>query len=314
MINFRFHLVSLIAVFLALGLGILVGSSVVDRAIVDNLEHEINNVKNDSKQAKADLKVRDDNLSKVDDYVKKSAAYAVDQRLIDVPVAIVAERGVDASITKATLTMLQAAGADVPGVLWLTDKWRLDNPADLAKLQDTAHVSGNNATTRADALQVLARRLAEPQTTGRRRTPDIVEPLRKAGFLEFTDGDRSALAKFPRRAARVLVVTGTDSDLSGTDTVVPLVRALLSASAPSVVAEVYDSHDGASPVPERGASVAPIRGDSTLQQDVSTVDDLELAQGQVSVVLALEQLAGGTVGHYGYGQRASDGPLPPHPS
>jgi hypothetical protein len=112
----------------------------------------------------------------------------------------------------------------------------------------------------------------------------------------------------------VLVVTGTNSDLSGIDTVVPLVRGLVAVNAPSVVGEVYDSHDGASPVPERGASVAPIRGDSTLQQDVSTVDDLELAQGQVSVVIALEQLAGGTVGHYGYGRSASDGPLPPHAS
>src|ERR1700730_14628256 len=174
MINFRFHLVSLIAVFLALGLGILVGSSVVDRAIVDNLEREINNVKNDSKQAKADLKVRDDTLSKLDEYVKKSSAYAVDQRLIDVPVAIVAERGVDAGITKATLTMLQAAGADVSGVFWLTGKWRLDNADDLAKLQNAAHVAGNNATARAGALQLLARRLAQPQSTGRRRTPDVV--------------------------------------------------------------------------------------------------------------------------------------------
>ena len=38
MINFRFHLVSLIAVFLALGLGILVGSTVIDQGIVDRLD------------------------------------------------------------------------------------------------------------------------------------------------------------------------------------------------------------------------------------------------------------------------------------
>jgi copper transport outer membrane protein MctB len=314
MISFRFHLVSLIAVFLALGLGILVGSSVVDRVIVDNLQHEINSVKRDSNQAKADLKLRDDNLSKLDDFVKKSALYAIDQRLIDVPVAVVAERGVDASITKATLAMLRAAGADVPGILWLTDKWRLDNPDDLVKLQDTADVTGNNAGARAAALQLLARRLEQPPPTGRRRTPDIIEPLRKAGFLDFTDGDTAALAKFPKRAARVLVVTGTNSRLTGTNTTVAMVTSLIAADAPSVVGEVYDSHDGASPIPQRGASVAPIRGDSALQQDVSTVDDLELAQGQVSAVIALEQLAGGTVGHYGYGQGASDGPLPPHAS
>src|SRR3954468_16118308 len=256
MISFRFHLVSLIAVFLALGLGILVGSSVVDRVIVDNLQHEINTVKAQSSRARDDLKVRDDNISKLDDFVKKSASYAVEQRLIDVPVAIVAERGVDASVTKSTLTMLRAAGADVPGVLWLTDKWRLDTPDDLTKLQDTAGVTGNNAGTRAAVLQLLARRLAQPPASGRRRIPDIIEPLRTAGFVEFTDGDRTALARFPRRAARVLVVTGTNSNVTGANTVVPFVTSLVAANAPSVVGEVYDSHEGASPTPQRGASVA----------------------------------------------------------
>ena len=37
MINFRFHIVSLIAVFLALALGIVMGATVVNRAIVDRL-------------------------------------------------------------------------------------------------------------------------------------------------------------------------------------------------------------------------------------------------------------------------------------
>ena len=50
MINFRFHLVSLIAVFLALGLGILVGSTVVDQVIVDRLDREIRSVSHESNQ------------------------------------------------------------------------------------------------------------------------------------------------------------------------------------------------------------------------------------------------------------------------
>src|SRR3954454_15161459 len=44
MINFRFHIVSLIAVFLALGLGILVGSTVIDQKIVNRLDAEIGRV------------------------------------------------------------------------------------------------------------------------------------------------------------------------------------------------------------------------------------------------------------------------------
>ena len=48
MINFRFHLVSLIAVFLALGLGILVGSTVIDQKIVNRLDTEIDSVRKEN--------------------------------------------------------------------------------------------------------------------------------------------------------------------------------------------------------------------------------------------------------------------------
>ena len=56
MINFRFHLVSLIAVFLALGLGILVGSTVVDQGIVNRLDSEINSVRKENSAREATSK------------------------------------------------------------------------------------------------------------------------------------------------------------------------------------------------------------------------------------------------------------------
>ena len=37
MINLRYHIVSIVAVFLALGIGVLMGSTIVDRAIVSTL-------------------------------------------------------------------------------------------------------------------------------------------------------------------------------------------------------------------------------------------------------------------------------------
>ena len=37
MISFRYHLVTIVAVFLALGLGVLAGTTVLDQALVDRL-------------------------------------------------------------------------------------------------------------------------------------------------------------------------------------------------------------------------------------------------------------------------------------
>jgi hypothetical protein len=46
---------------------------------------------------------------------------------------------------------------------------------------------------------------------------------------------------------------------------------------------------------------------------VSTVDDLELTEGRIAAVLALEIIGNGSAGHYGFGAGASS-PLPQRPS
>jgi hypothetical protein len=307
MINFRFHLVSLIAVFLALGLGILVGSSVVDQVIVDRLERDIANVRSDSKERRAENQQLEGRVNDLEDALDESAPYAVEERLEGVPVAVIAERGVDSDVLKDTKTMLEQAGAVVPGVLWLDDAWRLDDQQQLQALGEALDITGNAASTRSAALQALADRIAEPRgTTAAAGSSDVLTALEEAGFVSVTDGQESALAAFPATPSRALVVTGTDSDLAGTDTLEQLVRALIDAKVPSAVAEAYNGNDEEA---ARGDAVAPVRGDSTLSDVVSTLDDIELTQGRLATVLTLEQLADGTVGHYGYGRGAS-APVP----
>ncbi|HEV7526104.1 MAG TPA: copper transporter [Acidimicrobiia bacterium] len=313
MINFRFHLVSLIAVFLAMGLGILVGSTVVDQVIVDRLDREISSVSHESNQLKSENSKLQDQVAKLNDFVRRSSAYSAQSRLTAVPIVILAEKGIAGSAVSAVLASVRAAGADVPGVLWLNDKWRLDSPKDLAALQTATRVTGNVAASRLAALRVLAGRLAAPDTTRTRRRRDVVEPLRSAGFLDFTDGKRADLAAFPSRAARLLVLTGTDSHLSGTDTMVDLVQSALAVQAPTVVGEVYDDKGGISTASKRGSALEPVRGAPPLAKLVTTFDDAELPQGPLTAVIALDQIAGGTIGHYGYGQGASE-PIPPLPS
>ena len=214
--------------------------------------------------------------------------------------------------------MLRSAGADVPGVLWLDDSWRLDVAEGARPRCRTAaeRRRGNNATARLAALRSCSRsRLAEPAPRARpRRQADVLERAASTrGFLDVHRRRRRTTSRrFPTRAARVLVLTGTTASLAGSDTLVDLVHALRRRpNVPTVVAEVYDEHDPRRPCPQRGAVArAGARRRRRSSKDVSTVDDVELVQGRVAAVLALEQIAGGTVGHYGYGQGAQ-APLPP---
>src|ERR1700690_2539537 len=125
MINFRFHLVSLIAVFLALGLGILVGSTVIDQGIVNRLDSEINGVRKENSAREATSRPLSQQNSQLQQFIEKPAPSVGDGRLDQRSVAIIAERGVDSGVVKQTEQALQAAGAEVPAVLWLDDSWVL---------------------------------------------------------------------------------------------------------------------------------------------------------------------------------------------
>jgi hypothetical protein len=310
MINFRFHLVSLIAVFLALGLGILVGSSVVDRVIVNRLDDEIKSVRHESSERNRENKQLSDRNSELNKTLNASWAFAIDRRLTAVPLAIVVDKGVNDAQVKALFDMARRAGAQVPGILWLEDKWRLDTPAELTELQDAASVTGNAAAARSEALAALAARLTTPPR-GRRPTSDVLTELQKARFLTLQQGDAKTLAAFPARAGRVLVITGTDSHLTVSATMVSFVRALADDDVPVVVTEVFNGQSKAAR--PRGSPLAPVRGDSSLSKLVSTVDDGESTQGGVAAMIALEQAAQHTVGHYGHGSGAT-APLPAHAS
>ncbi len=331
MINFRFHLVSLVAVFLAMGLGIIVGSTVIDQKIVDRLDSEINRVSKDNDARRAESKLLAKQNSQQQDFVGLTAPYVVDGRLDGQSVAIVAERGIDGGVVKKTETLLRGAGADVPAVLWLDDSWLLDTDQRIADLESAIGVHGDQAATRTRALALLARRLAQAPppvsststTTARsgatKTTPttpartDVLAALDDAGFLSVTDGDAAELAVFPNRVAHVLVITGDKSHFLGSGMTSAFVRAITRAHVPAVVAAVYDEGSDPKKAPERGATLASVLDDRVLSRSVSTIDDLELEQGRVAATLALEIVANGAIGHYGYGPDAS-APLPMHPS
>lgn len=306
MVNFRFHLVSLIAVFLAIGLGILVGSTVVDQAIVDRLDREIEEAKNENGDLRDQIDELQADLRRTDDYIAQSARYAVDGRLEGVPVAVLAEAGIDGDDVEATVEMLRDAGAE-PAVIRLEERWRLEDPDDVAALREAVDGSGPPDRVREAAFDAVAARLVEAPTPPAEGDP-VTDPLVRladAGFVE-VDGDLD-LGTFPPRPARAVVVTGTDSDLLDVDGPLSaaLARSLVAADVPTVAGEVYVASDEPD-APARGATLAGVRGDGDLSSAVSTVDDLDAVPGRVATVIALEDLVTGRVGHYGYGEGADE--------
>lgn len=305
MINFRFHLVSLMAVFLALAVGVMMGSTVIDRAIVDGLEARIETVRaraDNTRKENDGLKGR---LDALDAYVEQSLPLLVGDRLNGVPVAVVAVRGVDEDPVRQTVELLRSGGALLPGVVWLEPAFALPDVSAEVKLGE---VLGDPVQKGADlqraAIEALGRRLvAGPSPDPAAAAADVLVGLSTARFLSFDSlGADLDPALYPPPGARVIVVDGPQGKLPTETVSLPLVRALSVVGGFVALAEVFADIDAG---PSRGLVTSGVRDDQSVATRVATVDDLEETRGRAALALALDELGRGVAGHYGEGPGAS---------
>jgi hypothetical protein len=165
MINFRFHLVSLVAVFLALTVGIVVGATIVNHAIVTELNSRINKVEKNAETQRRQNSTLSASEKQLQSYLTTAAPYVVEGRLTAVPVAVIAERGVDRTTVRELVTLLQDAGAQAPAIIWLEPKWQLDQPTERTQLAQIVSDVASDPKLGAVALDDLAHRLGTPVAT-----------------------------------------------------------------------------------------------------------------------------------------------------
>jgi hypothetical protein len=304
LINFRFHLISLIAVFLALAVGVVMGYGVLGQPTVDTLQDRIDTVEARANRIKSENdRLRADN-NRLSESMRAVGSFAVTDRLSNKTIVPVAVRGVNEDLVDDTIRLARSAEATVPGVVWLEEKWSLTNANDIAELaaivgtQSTSRTSVHNA-----AAKALASRLSSSAPTTSTRS-DLLAALANAKFLSLEEVDdvRFDAATFDGRSATHLLIGGTDATVPAARSTVPLARALVELSLPVVVADAWRETEGG---PGRGAGLEGILGDEQLQSAVATVDDLDLPDGPLSAVLVLGDRGQGVIGHYGFGTGAT---------
>ena len=240
MINFRFHLASLIAIFLALALGVVVGAGVIDRGVVDTLNGRLDSVESKSDRIQGENDVLRGENSELTDAIGAMQCPAVDNTLLAEDIGIVAVRGVDDAAVKNTIAAATCGGGTVTGTLWLEDKWALANDDDVAAMaQAVGSSSKRKETVRTAAWKQLVERLQSPPPAGDIST-DFLTTLEDAQFVTFEPQgeDGPPIAEFPRRNASMLLAVGNDAVVPSKDVVMPAATAFVAAGVPLVVAEV----------------------------------------------------------------------------
>ena len=337
MINLRFHLVSLVAVFLALGVGVTMGASFVNRATVDTLRNRVDALEASYKDRGGLLEDISNQLRTVDG----SAEALVGRRSPVLPGRLTGRRivevlppGLPDKVVAATEQALATSGAVRSGTLTVEPSLDLTDERTAAEVRDRLGLTATSpAATRRELLDRLGSALAVLTTEVPAGSPPTTTLARPDG--PGLDLVRIAEARtFVRDAATAGVVTldtASAPDAAGVPDVDGVTYVMLVSPdlPPSVNRAVVDlaaavarRAPSAVAVGEASAVRAPgdvttstslpdaaalgvLRTDGDLAERVSTVDDLEEPFGRLALVLALEQAADGTVGHYGNGPGAT---------
>jgi len=282
MLNFRYHALSLVAVFLALAIGLLLGVAIGDKGLVSSAERDVRaSLRGDVRDAQAQ---RDDALAQLQQrqqFERDAYPALVGGRLAGRRIALIELGGPSDRMWNLTKDALQGSGGRLASVSVIREPLQLD------ELAAAAH------GTRYEQLA---------------QAPDLLHPFATRIGIQFTHGGRLL-----RLVRRDLLLQGSGT-LNGADGVV-VVR-----NTPELEGDEADAVETFEDGFMRGlrAQDVPVVGVETTDaetsqiewfkdHELSSVDDLEDPIGRAALVFALA----GERGSFGVKATADGGRLPP---
>jgi hypothetical protein len=311
-IDFRYHLVSLIAVFLAVALGIVIGTTALNNPISADIEARVDQLEQDKRQLEDQTQALTAEVNSADAFEQAVAPALVDGALDGSTVLMVATSDeVTPELMEQVGGLVTEAGGSVSGVVRLQPEF--SDPATegalLSYVTSPGLPAGVQLPETEDAGQLVGALLAQslmiPNAPGATspQSEDVSSVLAGLSALDVLTVESSSVE--PADHAVVLTGTGFDADAEQRNaTLLELITALDSGGSGAVVA-------GTGAAARENGLVGAIRADPELSAAVSTVDNVDRAAGRISTVLALGQEAEGTSGLYGTGEDTQ--PVPPVP-
>ncbi len=238
MINFRFHVVSLIAIFLALALGVVIGAGVIDRGVVDTLNSRLDRV-----EAKSDrIQGENNRLSTENEPAvagdRRHAALRGERAPLGDDVGIVAVRGVTATTSTTSSPPRSRPTPPSPASSGSRTSGSWTRATTSKALQDAlGSTTKNKANLRTEGWKQLAQPLEQPRCRRRGRRTTSSRCCSRPGSSASTRSAGAPSPTSPAANAGVTLVVGNEGSIPPGDVAMPLASALHSAEVPTVVAE-----------------------------------------------------------------------------
>lgn len=308
MIDFRYHVVSIIAVFLALGTGIVLGSTALDRPIIDDLKRRTEGLAKDKERQQEQILGLKDREGDAKEFASGVASIVLPGRLTGQRVTVVMAPTADEDVRDSVAASVRLAGGRVVSQIRLLPK--LLDPAAAAEVADLASKLATGIDPPSGAVPHAAAELAAAldadgsadASQAPASTVRLVSGFREGGLIAVDGSDPV------RPGDLVVMVLGPPKRADGADPAVEPTAAMT---------EVITAFAGQGAVvlaaPQQanveGSVLQAVRDDAALASRLSSVDNSGTPAGDVTVVLVLADAVRRQFGHYGTGPGAS-APLP----
>ena len=123
MIDFRYHLVSIVSIFLALAVGIVLGAGPLKEDIGNTLTSEVTRLREDRTELRARLDEAEKAAQARDAFTEAGNKTLLRDRLQDATLTVVVLPGADANLVKSTTSTLARAGAKIGSTVTVLDAW-----------------------------------------------------------------------------------------------------------------------------------------------------------------------------------------------
>jgi len=297
-ISLRYHIISIAAVFLALAVGVLLGSSTLSRTILGGLSDERTDLAKQVSDLQAERNALNAKLTSSDGFAASIGPMALRGELDQRTVVLITTADAAPADRDAVKGLIGNAGGTVTGELQLTEAFADPQQAD--QLRDvvtrllpagvqlpTASDPGTLAGGLIGSLVLISKDTNQPQAKPAEVTAAL-SGLADGGFVRMPD------KLLPGQLA--VVLTGGKQGGNGAgDKAATLARFATQidrSGAGAVLAGDAGSADGT-------GAIGVVRADTAATSVLSTVDNVESAAGRIATVLALREQLDGKSGRYG---------------
>jgi hypothetical protein len=306
-ISLRSHAISLAAVFLALAIGVALGSGLLSNTLLAGLKDDKTQMQNQINGLTDEKNVLNEKLSAANDFDAQMSPRIIRDAMKGKSTVMFRTPDASEDDVAALSRLVEEAGGVVTGTITLTQEFVDANSSEklLSVINSPIVPAGRQlSTTSVDqgtqagdllGIALLTGKDQNAPAVGDADRDAVLAALRDTGFLTYGT-ERIG----PADTALVVTGGGLADDAGNQGATVARFAAGL---APHGAGTLLAGRDGSA---TGTGAVSVIRSDASLANAVGTVDDVERPSGRITAVLGLQEMTnGGRPGQYGIGRGAS---------